>query len=389
MYLFSPLSLEARRTLEEVPRLIDKVFPLPRRFRPSLPRDVAELSRLLTSSRGERPDSYLGKKGLLSAYLRYFFLWNSYRLCRLLPGLPLNFTAGDTIIDLGSGPLTLAVALWIARPDVRQLPLEFRCLDRNAAVLDVGKRFFYALAGGDTPWVIKTIHGMLGSPIYGPKARLVSALNVFNERFEDIPQADSGALQQAADKSGQLLVSLIAESGSILVLEPGVPWSGHYIAALRGSLLKRGQAPYSPCPHPGVCPCLGRKAKWCHFAVDTEDAPAALHSLSAAARLPKERATVSFLLTGPAEKEGESSKGEATTFPVRIISDRFPVPQHGYGWYGCSSRGLVLMIERDTRKRNKPGELVRLGIGAGEKRDPKTGALMVDFPERADFKIKI
>lgn len=379
MRLFSPLSPEARRTLEEVPRLIDQVFPVPRRFRPGLPRDVAELSRLLTSSRGERPDSYLGKKGLLSAYLRYFFLWNSYRLCRLLPGLSLNFAAGDAVTDLGSGPLTLAVALWIARPDLRQLPLEFRCLDRNAVVLDAGKRLFYALAG-DTPWVIKAIHGTLGEPIYGPKARLVSALNVFNERFEEIPQADSGALQQAADKSSQLLVSLLAESGSILVLEPGVPWSGHYIAALRSSLLAQGQVPYSPCPHLGICPCPGGKAKWCHFAFDTEDAPTTLQRLSIAAGLPKERATVSFLLTGPAKKEQESSQEEAKTFPVRIISDRFPVPQQGYGRYGCSSRGLVLAIERGPEERNKPGDLVRLS--SREKRDPKTGALLADFPKK-------
>jgi hypothetical protein len=248
-------------------------------------------------------------------------------------------------------------------------------------VLDAGKRLFYALAG-DTPWVIKTIHGTLGAPIYGPKARLVSALNVFNERFEEIPQADSGALQQAADKSSQLLVSLVAESGSILVLEPGVPWSGYYIAALRGFLLAQGQVPYLPCPHLGVCPCPGGKTKWCHFAFDTEDAPTALHGLSVAAGLPKERATVSFLLTGPAEKERESSQEEAKPFPVRIISDRFPVPQQGYGRYGCSRRGLVLVIERDPREHHKPGELVRLMIGPREKRDPKTGALMVDFPKR-------
>ena len=391
MYLFSPLIPEVRRTLEELPRLIDQVFPLPRRFRVNLPRDVAELSRLLTRSRGERTNAYLSTKGLLSAYLRYFLPWNCYRLCRLLPGLPLRFTAGEGITDLGSGPLTLVLALWIARPDLRPLPLEFRCLDRSAAALDAGKGLFHALAGA-SPWMIKTIHAPLGAPIYGPKARLVSALHVFNERFEGIPQADTRALQQAADKTSRLLSSLVTASGSILVLEPGVPWSGEWIAALRKALLTRGQKSYTPCPHHGVCPCPGGKAKWCHFTFDTEDAPSVLHTLSTAAGLPKERAAVSFLLTGPAGKKQEFPQEEEQTLPVRILSDRFPVPyrskmqegdQNQYGRYGCSARGLVLVIEQGSKHSTKSGELVMLTLGSPEKRDPKTGALIAEIPRVA------
>ncbi|MHB9292653.1 hypothetical protein Holit_01755 [Hollandina sp. SP2] len=389
MYLFPSLTPEVYRTLEELLSLIDQVFPLHRRFRINLPQDVAELSRLLTSSRGDRSDSYLNTKGLLSAYLRYFLPWNSYRLCRFLPSLSLHLAAGDAITDLGSGPLTLVLALWIARPDLRQLPLEFRCLDRSVAVLDAGKRLFHALSGGASPWVIKTIHAPLGAPIYGPKARLVSALHVFNERFEGIPQADTRALQQAADKTSRLLSSLVTASGSILVLEPGVPWSGEWISALRSALLKRGQEAYAPCPHQKVCPCPGGKAKWCHFTFDTEDAPSALHTLSSAARLPKQRATLSFLLTGHAGKEPEVPQQEEKMLPVRILSDRFPVPYQSrmkeggekrYGRYGCSPQGLVLVIEQEPRKGNKSGELVILTPGSPEKRDPKTGALMVDTP---------
>ncbi|MDR2634106.1 MAG: rRNA methyltransferase [Treponema sp.] len=380
MYLFPPLTAEVRRTLEDLPRLIDQVFPLPRRFRVTLYRETAELSRLLTSSRGERSDSYLTRKGLLSAYLRYFLPWNSYRLCRLLPGLALDFAAGDAVLDLGAGPLTLVLALWIARPDIRQLPLEFRCLDRSAAALNAGKRLFQALAGA-SPWIIKPIHAPLGARIYGPKVRLVSALQVFNERFEKIPQADTRALQEAADKTSRLLSSLVAPDGSILVLEPGVPWSGEWLAALRSALLKQGKVPYAPCPHQGACPCPGGKAKWCHFSLDTEDAPVALHNLSAAAGLPKERAPLSFLLTGPRGAAQETLQGEENTLAVRILSDRFPLsyPSNRYGRYGCSERGLVLVIEGDLRKSGTSGELVLLKPGSPEKRDPKTGALMMDM----------
>ena len=97
--------------LDRLPGLIDKVFPLPERFRVGLPRDVAELSRLLTSGRPERGASYLGKPALLSAYLRYFLPWNIYRLSRLFTSLPLELKPHDAVNDLGAGPLTLAAAL--------------------------------------------------------------------------------------------------------------------------------------------------------------------------------------------------------------------------------------------------------------------------------------
>ncbi|MDR2759466.1 MAG: hypothetical protein LBB78_08795, partial [Spirochaetaceae bacterium] len=122
---------------------------------------------------------------------------------------------------------------------------------------------------------------------------------------------------------------------------------------------------------------------------DTEDAPAALQTLSAAAGLPKERASLSFLLTGPVGKEPKVPQGEEKTLPVRILSDRFPLPyrsrmqegnQNRYGRYGCSARGLVLVIERESRKSNKSGELVMLTLGSPDKRDPKTGALIADSP---------
>jgi hypothetical protein len=105
--LFAPLPDESRMILDRVPSLIDKVFPLPERFRVGLPRDVAELSRLLTSGRPERGASYLGKPALLSAYLRYFLPWNIYRLSRLLTSLSLELKPNDAVNDLGAGPLTL------------------------------------------------------------------------------------------------------------------------------------------------------------------------------------------------------------------------------------------------------------------------------------------
>jgi hypothetical protein len=371
---------DTRRLINHLPALIDNVFPLPARFRAALPRDVAALSRLLTSGREERGASYLGKPPLLSAYLRYFLPWNLYRLCWLLPALPLRLADGDALTDVGCGPLTLPLALWIAHPELRCVRLELRCLDKTGAALDAGKKLFDALTDGASPWTIKLIRAPLGAEVRGEKAALVTAINVFNELFWELPHGDTGALTAFAEKNAWLLASLTAEHGAVLVVEPGIPQSGAFITALRSALIAQGQTPSAPCPHTERCPCSGGslahgKAKWCHFAFETRDAPERLLRLSDAAGLPKERATVSYLFTGkPADTAPESA--------TRIISDLFPVSDKDgkalYGRYGCSARALVLVTgSRAALEKYPSGALVCLEPRDGAWRDPKSGALVV------------
>jgi hypothetical protein len=403
---FSPafpagLSAESRRLLDGFSALADKVFPLPGRFRAGLSRDVAELSRLLTSGRGDLPEGYLGRPPMLSAYIRYFLPWNLYRLARLLPALPLALADGDAVTDLGSGPLTLPLALWIARPDFRPLALEFRCLDRTEAALKAGKRLFTALAGPEPPWKIRTIHASLNAPVKGKPAALVTAVNVYNEVFGGIPHTDSRALALTAGQEARRLAALSSPGGGILVAEPGVPRSGEFTACLRAALLERGLPPLSPCTHAGACPfpggktalsgrrAAGEKQKWCHFVFDTPDAPRKLLELSAAAGLPKERAALSFVFAGAAARTaGKPALRSGTAeMAVRILSDPFPLPGGGrggrYGRYGCSERGAVLAVgEQQKIHALNAGSLIWMPAAAPgrERRDPKTGALEAAVP---------
>jgi hypothetical protein len=371
---------DIRRLISQLPAIIDKVFPLPARFRAALPRDVAALSRLLTAGREERGASYLGKPPLLSAYLRYFLPWNIYRLCWLLPALPLRRLAdGDALVDLGCGPLTLPLALWIARPELRGLRLELRCIDKTGAALDAGKKLFDALTGSST-WTIRLIRAPLGAEIRGPKAAIVTAVNLFNELFWELPHGDATALAAFAEKNARLLTALTAENGATLVVEPGIPQGGAFIAALRSALIAQGQTPLAPCPHAERCPCAGAglahgKTKWCHFAFETREAPERLLHLAAAAGLPKERATVSYLFT---DKQADGGTQVAT----RIISDIFPLADKDgkalYGRYGCSSRALVLVTGSNVALEKYPsGSLVHLEPMNGAPRDPKSGALLM------------
>ncbi|MDR1318940.1 MAG: small ribosomal subunit Rsm22 family protein [Treponema sp.] len=415
--LFVSPGPEIRRILDGVPDLVNKTFPLPGRFRAALPADVAELSRLLTGGRGERKLSYLGRPNLLSAYLRYFLPWNLYRLCRLLPSLDLSLSPDDTVIDLGSGPLTLVSALWISRPEFRSLPLEFYCVDRTGAVLEAGEKFFSALAkicpadSGICPWKIKTLRGSIGAsgvllsaegkaPFLKFRAHnerppaLICAVNVFTENYGNIHNREG--LRRYAEHSAGLLAGLSGASGSVLVVEPGVPRSGEFVSALRSAVIEKGLVSLSPCPHADPCPFPGGKngadgngrggtgkGRWCHFAFDTEDAPRELHHLSAAAGLPKERAVLSFLFAGPEEAGGRERQREA----VRVISDAFPLNRGPYGRYGCSGRGLALVVgSRSIVEKTGSGALLSAGdctlTKEPEQRDSKSGALVFELVSR-------
>jgi hypothetical protein len=414
--------------LEKILSLVEENFPIPGRFKPKLPYDVADLSRLLTAARGERDSGYLNRPNMLSAYLRYFLPWNVFRLCRLFSLKP-GFSAGtdsqsilpalsdgDAITDLGSGPLTLPIALWVAFPQLRTVKLEFRCVDKSAAILDAGYKLFRALcavpnsdnSGNTGTWKIKTIHDSIDAPVRGKPAKLVTAVNVFNEMFTGMQRS---IIIKNAEKSATLLCKLCADNGSILVVEPGNPQGGAFISALRTALLKKGKYPAAPCTHSDPCPLPGissssgssdqvrsTKAKWCHFAFDTDAAPEALHSLSIEAGIPKERATFSFLLAGShfnaaadlkrmhinagadLKRSHIKTASIPASLPIRIVSDTFPVPfqKAGLGCYGCTERGMVLVAgNRSQFTSIKPGSLLTLPLPSNEQRDPKTGALII------------
>jgi hypothetical protein len=418
------------QTLKTIPALIDKTFPIPGRFRGALPSDVAKLSSLLTGARGERALSYLSRPNFLSAYLRYFLPWNLYRLCCLLPSLELPLRAGNRITDLGSGPLTFACALWISRPDLRALPLEFYCVDRSAPALEAGKRFFAALCEGvENSWKIHLVKEELnvrgsrkdakaqrtqrrrkGEEEEGSEGRrgagkwkevkeadLVCALNLFNEIYEGIPHNNREGLREMSERIASFMSGYVKEEGLLLVVEPGVPQSGRFISMLRDAFLEQEREPLSPCTHSRECVltphnltsasfahkiaaqaawrlCVNqfRKGKWCHFAFDAGDAAKELQGLSAAAGIPKERLVFSFLLAG-----ARGAKKAAQPDTARVISDAFPLPNRRFGRYSCSEKGLVLLAgDEKAIEGISSGSLVKIKLT--DKHDEKSGALIAE-----------
>jgi len=376
MRSFEILPQEIRNNFFYACALIKESFPVPRRFRSVLPSQIAELSGLLTNNKGERPLSYLTRPNFLSAYMHYFLPWNIYRLCLLLQSINLSFSPGDSVTDLGSGPLTFASALWIACPDLRNVPLEINCIDRSAPALEAGNKFFNVLRSstntGNT-WKINLICDDIDirrASHKGNLSVLVCAVNLFNEIYGSLPHSDTERLKRIADNAARLMVSMALKNGSILTVEPGVPQSGRFISLLRTAFMRTGMQPLSPCTHTAACPFSGNKKRWCHFAYEAFDAPSELQQLSAAADLPKERLVFSYLLTA-AKKNNTENK-------LRVISDAFKLPQNRFGRYGCCSKGLVLLAgERKHIEDIFCGSLVTMTSGF-KGRDEKSGALIME-----------
>ena len=383
MQLFSPLENEISQTLNLISTCIDKTFPLPTRFRRDLPKDISELSQLLTNNRGARNETYLNKPAYLSAYIRYFLPWNVFRLCKLLPNLSLSFNYEDAVTDLGSGPLTFPLALWISYPALRNIPLEFRCVDQSSTALNAGKKLFFALAGEKSPWRIKTIRDDINTEIKGKKSAFIFAGNVFNEQFLNIPYKDKHTFSLFTEKTTRLLLRHSENKADILIVEPGIPQCGAFITSLRTLFLESNYTPHFPCTHKESCPFpSGEKTKWCHFTFETEDAPNDLLKLSEKAKLPKERASISFLFVSLKEKKNLKEE----TLSTRIISDSFPIQMQNrtgvYGRYACSGKGMLLISGTKTViEKQKSGAVLFVKLKGNEKRDSKTNALMIELQE--------
>ncbi|WP_297218539.1 small ribosomal subunit Rsm22 family protein [uncultured Desulfovibrio sp.] len=365
------LPLPNRRMAAELDQLgaaLARVRPLGAVHARSLPEDVARLSRLLTVERAGLHQPYWASPALTSAYLYYFLPWNVLRQMRLLAAMPLpdprtwvEQGQRPVLLDLGSGPLSLPLALWLARPEWRTVPLEVVALDNSPQPLELGRALFQALGDllHEPVWTVRTVRAPLGQAARqlarlrggrqghgtgddgcrGSALWLVSAANVLNELLSggasgragrrhaadddleeyDLPDEAGGArddgLSSRADSlMAQRLESLmdlfedIFEVGagdtlppSLLVVEPGTRLGGATVMRLRSAALDRGLVPLAPCTHGADCPLeRGRSGRgWCHFTFDCSGAPSWLTQLAGAAGLEKASLSLAPLLLSP------------------------------------------------------------------------------------------
>ncbi len=389
----SRLSKDSVDILNSFDEIIQSVRPLNSRQLQQLPEHIRELSHQLTDDRASRRLGYMNDNIQLSSYVRYYTWWNLVRLTRLFANLPDSVfpVADSTCLDLGSGPLTVVTALWLARPELRKLRLTWYCLDVSANSMALGEDIYLSIAAkakaaDETiqPWQIIRVKGPFGTPIK-EKAGFLTCANMFNE----LDQASDMPPEFQTKKYYEQLTRYTEKDAGIILVEPGVPKAARTLSLLRSRYIKDGRTIAAPCPHAQECPMSGFKAytgsknKWCNFAFSTEDAPRKLQKLSDMAKLPKERATLSFM----AVDATTSAVVSTGTTAIRITSDKLRLPNYMCGYYGCSQYGLVLVTlpdENNTRLPKPPfrpqsGDLISVKTKRPDSlpKDEKSGALIV------------
>lgn len=392
----------ASKALEILPQALEKVWPLKRAHRVSLPDDIAELSTMLTSERSMLRHGYWSRPRFVSAYLYYFLPWNILRQTRLLQGLTLPSMRADCsqnwLFDAGSGTLSLPLALWLAKPELRSFPLKVLALDKSRRPVELGKGIFKILGNllGEKTWPISIVKGTIensekiAAELEG-KVWLFSAANILNEinsqrshgkRFTspDFDNEDEGHLE----KYFEIIPGILDNGASYLVIEPGTRPGGECMMRLREFAIENGFFVQAPCTHQNKCPLLARNqekeknlraslgSSWCHFTFDILGAPKWLTDLSRQAGLAKNSLSLSpLLLSSERPKIDDMEK----RVDCRIISRPFAVPgisQHCR--YGCVKDGLALLPDAD---RLENGSCLQVSIPAHPAKDKKSGAVIL------------
>lgn len=293
-----------------------EAFPIPSTHKRDLPHAVRDLSRLLTQERAGLARSYWSAPRFLSAYLRYFLPWNLYRMAWLLPGLDLALRPGARVLDLGSGPLTLPLALWCARPDLRDLPISFICSDVAAKPMEIGRDILNRLAGGPSPWRIllrrAPLEKVLTRPGRGDQGETFNCIMAGNT-LNELSPARNTSLEERLEHLMETAAGRLEPGGRLFLLEPGTRLGGSLIALARKGALAHGLVPLAPCTHAGPCPMLEPSRSgpsysgWCHFFHPADNVPRALADLARQARLEKHSLALSCLLLGKPESHQDDA----------------------------------------------------------------------------------
>lgn len=428
--LFNAAALpqDAQKILDTFDEIVQGVRPLSAKQLHFLPNTIRDLSHSLTDERGKRRLGYMKDTQLLSAYTRYFSWWNLVRLTRLFANLPsdaFHLDDGDVCLDVGSGPLTVVCALWLARPELRAKKLTWYCMDISKSALALGEDLFLSIVAktenGDVleHWQIIRVTGALGAATIKEKASFITCANMFNEMYQDTNEPP----EFSAKKYSEALLSYATDDARVLVVEPGIPKTARFISLMRDSFLRKKMRVVSPCPHAETCPMNGAhahrggNAKWCNFSFNTDgakDVPAALQKLSEAAQLGKYRAVMSFVFAtrasavnggvaaadGRAVASGRSapsrsvsageqnsrlanvsyaSRSAASESIFRIASEPIKLAYGDVGFYACGAEGLALIVNK-TQKDFASGDLISVAMNSTKKNfqiDKKSGAKII------------
>lgn len=415
--IFAPLTNEEYELINSFQDRVDEALRLGAKQKKETFKAIRELFEELTSERESKHTDYLSNPSKLSAYIYYYLWWNLLRFVRLFNGLSLNIREGDVIGDFGCGPFSFVLALWIAKPELRDKQLTFYCVDISDKAMKAGEEIFNAFISSTTMqdetrctdgektdmsstvnresnWRIKRVVAPFGIPLK-EKLDFFFSANMFNE----ICWKNIKNLKIYGEKQASIVDSYLKDSASVLIIEPGLPTGGKIVSVFRKFFVnRRGYSVIAPCPHINLCPLHERESmeeslpmsklprshargKWCHFSFSTLTAPKRLAELSAKVHLAKKTASLSFLYCckGESRQVEKSSKSE---IEVIVTSDIIKLHDESFGVYACSVLGFLLLTAKNFARLKllKSGTYLKIDTKKiGTLHDRKSGAIIVEL----------
>lgn len=364
-----PLTAVTQENFALLHAALTAVLPLRKSHRQELAANITALSRLLTVDRAELRSPYWARPALTSAYVHYFLPWNVYRLSRLLAGLQLPEPEdGHFVLDVGSGPLTMPIALWLSQPAWRSRKLHLVAADCAGHPLHLGRDILQHLAreAGLEPWDIHLVQAPFVQalrscqPMFrkGLKPVLVTAANVLNE----LPFPRRSRLEEDDDEDEQLysrfedvlaatarLLRRGPEQARALFVEPGTRLGGLTLMRLRDMALEQGLEIHGPCTHQGPCPLMqetefaGETSRlagrtWCHATFPPLQVPDWLAEITAEAGFARQSLSLAWLEVG-------AEPGAGMPFFLEDLDDDLPADSDDDMWSAEAAPGKETLAD--------------------------------------------
>ncbi|MGL4242235.1 MAG: small ribosomal subunit Rsm22 family protein [Beijerinckiaceae bacterium] len=216
-----------------------------------------------------------------------------------------------TLIDIGCGPGTAAIAAVSAFPQIESAQL----CDRNKPFLDLARKLTMAMAERRAV-TFKTLD--IDARDLLPPADLVTAGYVLSEVFEGDVVAVGRKLWTAAGLA-------------LIITEPGTPEGFRRLRAVRADLIEAGAHVAAPCTHHAACPMSADQ--WCRVPVRLQRSRD--HRALKGGFLAYEDEPVAYLAltrSSPMERAGRRIVG-----PARVSKVEAALP-------ACGPEGLTTLV---------------------------------------------
>ena len=345
---------------------------------------VSDLSRLFTKERTELSRSYLEDPTALMAYLSYFVPVNLSKIQALLDEMPTDQQQERfSVLDLGSGPGTGSLAVldwWNSQKHAGALSVV--TVDSSPAALGQANQLWirYCQMVGITTASFERYEGDLERAAWLTQVRprapfdIIILANSLNELYVGAKDPIAARTNFVAEA-----LSLLAPSGTMMILEPALRETSRALHHVRDRLLQEKQCTvFSPCLHEDSCPALVNPYDWCHEE-RTWEPPPSIQEIDKEVGFIKDALKFSYLLL---RKDGKTVV-ERSPDVYRVVSELRELKGEKRAWlcneqgrhevgrqdrlassqneaFDAWHRGAIVQIERIVRK-EKGGKVSALG----------------------------